>query len=215
MQSRLRTFLKNTSMTGNSNRRQSGFTLVEVLISTTIISIVMVLASNLLLLFFRSQDTSRNTLYLEAEIRQIVSRIVETSREARIDYDFYGGGAPIDQPEFLAFRTATGVQTVYWFYTGTSTTDMYVCANKPIDETCSVPADPSVSADWARMNDTQTSFLVGSFFVGPDSDPYPFSGTPTTDQTPGVVMSFQMELVGTSAESPVVQTTVTPRIYAR
>lgn len=206
-------------MIGNSNTTRkasdssAGFTLVEVLIATMIISIVMVLASNLLLLFFRSQDTSRNTLYLEAEVRQIVSRIVETARTSYIDYDFYAA-APTAQPDLLAFRTSDGLGTVYWFYSNGSQTNVFVCANKAIDEECDTSANPEIGGDWARMNDTQTDLLLGMVNITPDTAPYLTDATPS-DQAPLIIMSLQMELSSGAAQTPVIQTTITPRIYAR
>lgn len=199
-------------MTGNSN---NGFTLVEVLIATMVMSIVMLLASNLLLLFFRSQDTSRNTLFLESEVRQILSRIVETSRTSRIDYDFYPT-TPAEEPFILAFRTPEGIQTVYWFYKpdGSPTATVYVCANKPIAESCDTSVDPATTGDWAPMNDRQTALTLGSVSTLPRTAPYFTDSTPS-DQPSVITVTMQMQLLNSTAQSPVIQTTFTPRIYGR
>lgn len=201
-------------MTGNS--KQAGFTLVEVLIATMVMSVVMVLASNLLLLFFTSQDTSRDTLYLEAEVRQILSRIVETSRESLVDYSFYTA-TPSDEPTLLAFRSPEGIQTVYWFYTNlaATTADIYVCDNMPFDDSCDKTVNPSSSTEWSRMNDSQTNFVLGSFTVSPDTSPYVSSATTPTDQAPLITITAQLQLSDGSTQSSVIQTTVTPRIYDR
>jgi len=199
-------------MIGSTNTAQNGFTVVELLIATAVMSIVMVLASNLLILFFRSQDTSRDKLYLEAEVRQIFSRIAETSRQGRIDYDFYAA-EPSAEPDFLAFRDSYGSQTVYQFFGLDGFVSVYVCTTSTLNDSCDKTVDPSADAAWAQMNDESTNFPIHRFTGLPDDPPY--LRATTTDVSPVVTVVMQLELSGTSSVSPVLQTSLTPRLYAR
>jgi prepilin-type N-terminal cleavage/methylation domain-containing protein len=200
-------------MIGNTNTSPSGFTLVEVLIATAVISVVMVLASNLLLLFFQSQSESRDTLYLEAELRQILFRMVEASREGYVDYDFYST-TPDAEPEFLAIRTLAGVQTVFWFYDNGSETNVYICTDVPLDDACSNSVDPELDSSWSQMNPENTRVAYGAFRISPDDPPY-LSGGTVSDEAPFVVVRMQLLSEDSEVTSPIVQTSFTPRIYDR
>ncbi len=202
-------------MTGNSRKtRQQGMTLIEVLIAVAVISITIVLAVNIFLLFSESSSEATNQLHLQANARQMMSLVSERTREGFVDYNFYTG-PPSAEPEFLAMRDLDGIQTVFWFYNDGVDTHVYLCDDMPYDMSCdkTVP-DPSVDPLWSKMNDEDVYLTTGFFTISPDSDPY-FSGSlvPATDDAPLITVVMQLE--NDIAQSQLFQTTLTPRFYVR
>lgn len=198
-------------------RRQEGFTLVEALIATAVLSIVIVIVVGMSLQFFGTQRTTRDQLYLESVARQSYSLMTERSREAIMDYTFYDDGAPYADPsQFLAVRDDERQQTVFWFYDDGTTVELYLCDDKAIDEECDHAADPSLGGDWEAVTATDITLPVAEFSIQPTSPPYYDDSTPpASDQSPLITITMQMELVDEGTTTPVLQTSITPRLYVR
>lgn len=207
-------------MTGDIKHNIAGLTLVEVLVATAIISIVSLLIVNLFLVFQSSDTRSAITLKMEGTARQILLQIAERLREGKIDYDFYTSD-PASEPEFLAIRDNEGIQTVFWFYAPTGQTNIYVCNDKPQDETCNkAETSPgSGSSDWRQLNPGDDEFTVAHFSITPSSSPYATTdGTaPSSDDSPLITVTMQLHQSSGKAEveTDLIQTTLSPRYYDR
>lgn len=204
-------------MTGNT-KRQSGFTLIEVLISTAIISIAIVVVVQLFFIFYSSAERSYSILLMEADARRIIAHITNRARESRVDYDFYAS-VPSAEPHFLALRDGDGRQTVYWIFGAGSDFDLFFCDGKALTESCSKPASPLGDPDWAQMNADDITLLSGRFAATPDQDPlFPSTSLePSSNQAPFVRVIFQLSTGPTdnTVESPFIATTIAPRLYVR
>lgn len=200
-------------MIGNT-KHNSGFTLVEALVASALLSIVVIIVVTMSIQFFGTQRTTRDELYLEGTARQIISLMTERSREAIVDYTFYDGGAPATNPEqFLALRTVEREQTVFWFYDR----NVYICDGKAADEECDHAVDPAIfGGDWTRMNPTDISVTIGEFLIEPTSAPYYDDTTlPASDQSPLVTITMELHAYQNNVYSDILQTSITPRLYVR
>lgn len=200
-------------MIGNT-KQTAGFTLVEVLVATALLSIVIIIVVSLSLQFFGTQRTTRDELYLEGTARQILSLMTERSRESIVDYTYYDDGRPSTDPqEFLALRNMERVQTVFWFYDK----ELYICDGKAADEECDHTVNPAiVGGDWTRMNPTDVTIAVGQFLIQPSSAPYYDDTTlPATDESPLISITMELYAFQSEVRSALLQTSITPRLYVR
>lgn len=214
MVNRIRIQLKNTCMTGN-NHNQAGLTLVETLIATAVIAIVMVLVTNVILLFLKTESETGDQLLLEGVSRQVISQIVEYTREGYVDYEYYGAPPVALNQDQLAVRDLNGNQTVFWFFTDASTErHLYVCHAEYSSASCPSIGDPSVNPQWERVDPNSVDFMSASFYLRPDTAPYIGPGPTYSDTAPIVTISMQLS-GDDGATTPLIQTSVTTRIYAR
>src|SRR3989339_1627636 len=195
--------LKNDYIIGNMNKR-SGFTLIELLIATAVISIVMVAATSLLMIFFRTQRIVKDKLYMHANARYITSLIAEHMYEGMIDYDAYSQYM-YDPQHMLVIRNRAGSQTIFWF--DSTDHNMYLCKNNPPSQEC---------ANWSQLNPSDMKFTVGAFSVYPLESPYS-SGidVPLTNDSPFVTTMMQLKMNDGANETPLIQTGFTSRYYVR
>ncbi|MFH1426228.1 MAG: prepilin-type N-terminal cleavage/methylation domain-containing protein [Candidatus Kerfeldbacteria bacterium] len=203
-------------MTGNTNR-QTGFTLIEVLVSTAVIGIVVVIAVQLLLIFFEVQQETRDILYLEGNARNTLALIAERTRHGYVDYGYYAG-APKDEPEYLALRNMEDALTVFRFYDhGFGEIDLFMCDDAKYDADCPKLVDPSLHPNWDQVNDGSIRFDYGSFLIFPDDPPYLEPGVliPSVDVVPTIQIFMKMRTEETLAETPHIQTGFVTRIYVR
>lgn len=199
------------------SQQQDGFTLVEVLVATTLLSIVIVIVVSMSLQFFGTQRIARDQLYVEGTARQAYALMIERTRESLIDYTYYDDGAPASEPErFLALRTEDREQMVFWWYDDSGNQLLFLCDGKAADEECDHSVDPTVSSEWDAVLPSNVIAPVSRFSTIPTSAPYndTFS-LPVSDQSPLVTMVMQLQLLGTDTTSDVLQTAITPRLYVR
>ncbi|MFC1597908.1 type II secretion system protein J [Patescibacteria group bacterium] len=198
------------------NTEPGGFTLVEVLIAMGVVSITAVISVQLLLIFFQSQAVTRDVLYLEGNARNIVATVNERTRQGFVDFNFYAA-EPKYEPEYLAIRSETGIQTVFWLDDSSGEMNIYLCDEKGLDESCSKGVDPELDPDWSQMNPEDLDFSTAKFSITPDVPPFFEEGVlePSTDNAPLVRVNLQLEMDDTLTRTPLIQTAVTPRFYGR
>lgn len=196
--------------------RQDGFTLVEVLVAVAVLSIILMISVGLLLGFFDNQRIANDTLFVESQARQIITTVSERIREAYVDYDFYTdlGGTPSAYPELLALRDAEGIQTVFWFYSISGQTQLFICDDKTLSASCGTGTAPNLSSDWDQLNNQNVYFSNGEFEIQPDNPPY-MTSNPTTDDSPLITVVMQLQHIEKDITTEFVQTSFTPRFYAR
>lgn len=198
-------------MTGDI-KDNKGFSLIEVLVATAVISIIMVAATALLVTLFRAQREAREMLAMQTHARYVVNLITEHTHNAFIDYDFYTGGNPSAQEEFLALRTTEGIQTVFWFKKQGGQATLWLCDEKPIDQTCAANTD----TDWSQVTPNDFLLSVGQFTITPSSSPYfTTDGSAPADVSPVVTLRLKLQMQRTGNESDLIQTALTPRYYVR
>lgn len=195
----------------------TGFTLVEALIATALLSIVIVMVVGMSLQFFGTQRVARDELYLEGTARQTFALIAERSRESIVDYTFYDDGTPSSDPDqFLALRNEERDQTAFWFYDTGTEVALFMCDDKQADEECDHTADPTAGGDWAQVTPDDIELTVARFPFSPTSPPYYDDTTPpASDQSPIVTIVMQLQLLDSDTATDVLQTSLTPRLYVR
>ncbi|OGY87718.1 MAG: hypothetical protein A2233_02105 [Candidatus Kerfeldbacteria bacterium RIFOXYA2_FULL_38_24] len=202
-------------MTGVIKKELTGFTIIELLVATAVISVVMVAATTLLLMLFRGQRTAREDLYMQSQARYIFLMISDRVHNAHLDYLFYDGD-PLLQKEFLALRDQAGQQTVFWFYSHNNQIDLFLCDNKPFNDTCNHQVDPTISSDWSQINSQKLYFTVGNFLIFPSRSPYEEQNSQyLSDTAPYVTIQLKLKMPKSKNESVLMQTGLTTRYYAR
>lgn len=211
-------------MIGNSNsdevmkyrEQKKGFTLVEVLVAVAVLSIILIISVGLLMSFFNSQRIANDTLFVESQARQMITTISERIRDGYVDYNFYTGlgGTPSSYPELLAIRDSEGIQTVFWFYTVSSQTLLFICDDKTLSTSCSTGIAPISSPDWDQVNNQNVYFSEGEFEIQPDNPPY-MTSNPTTDNSPLITVIMQLQHIEKDIGTDFLQTSFTTRFYAR
>ncbi len=187
---------------------ERGLTLVETLVSTAIIAVVMILAANIIILFFETDRQATDELTLEGVGRDLLAHVVESSRTAYIDYDYYASvPLPVEESQ-LALRHLSGEQTTYWFYGSV----LYICVVGP-DASCPNGGDPSVDAEWDQLSPSAAALNGGGFLIRPSIAPYISYSAIPPDDAPFVTIRFSME--GEQVDTPILQTSFTPRLYVR
>lgn len=204
---RMTLFLIHPSMTGNINR-QTGLTLVEVLVATAIISITVVTAVGLWFRVTQSEDAVSDDLYLQGIERQVLQQIETQVRSGNIDYDYYAGTL---DPQVLALRTSAGAPLAWWFDDTATPTRLRLCSGKAITLNCNT----ATASDWEQVTPDNVSLVTGSFAVLPTSSPYATgtSSPPSSNTAPLVTTTLQLQTADTITTP--VQHTVTSRFYDR
>ena len=190
--------IKNTSF-----RNQSGFTLVEILISMAIFVTALTAVSAI---FVFASDSQQKTLAIsntQADIRFAMEVISQQIRRGSIDYasSQYGGTISSNPQDVLVLRDSSNNQV--WFRRNTS-------SGRGIVE---MSEDGST---WVDLTPPSVSVDVLKFYLSPTTDP--FINSPTTNQQPMVTVTMVSSSTETGAETLLptyIQTTIASRQYVR
>lgn len=195
------------------NTRRAGFTLVEAVVAAAVSGVLIVSVVGTFVTFQKIQNSSSQELQLQSVARQFINIVTEQLRTGYIDYDFYPG-VPSSYPTYLATRTPEGDQTVVQFYNPGSGVRAYIC-RAAFDDSCSLGTNPEIDADWSRIHTTDVYFLYGQIDVQPDQPQ--FYNTTTSDEPQLITMRIQLVTAvdASTEQTELIQTTLTPRVYAR
>lgn len=195
-------------MIGNTKHRQ-GFTLLETLTALAIFALTVVAALNLYLVFFRSQTQVKRQAVVESDARFVLQSMISALETATLDYDYYGGTAPITPTE-LALITPHQ-ETVRFRYDSTDR-EVEVCSLRSANDPCS-DAD---SSHWVALNNPAVSPVVAlNLWVAPAQNPFErVSGSALSNEQPKVTIVLYM--TDQQDGNPItLQTTFTSRVYER
>lgn len=191
-------------MTGNYKHHPNagaGFTLVEILIATGLLGTVIVVATNLLFSFFSSQSQSQNVLVLESATRQMITRIVEQTVSNLVVEEKSGAvESPVASVLFLT-NVAGGV-TKYVF----EGSNLFVCEGTV--EAC-VGLPSTNPAAFSQMNPDDFTLTHGEFLINRVYE------SNAEYAHPLITIKMKLRYEQTGVESPLLQTSFTPRVYVQ
>ena len=196
------------------NKNNKGFTLIEVLIASSIFVTVTVLVSDI---FVRINKVQRRTQGIQTTATDARFAFETMAREARlgeIDYDYYGGTVDVSGGETVLAITTTnqdkvrfGLQTGSICPTGT-TSCLAVC----LVDTCT-------TSDWQPLTPKGINVTNLLFYIHPDVSPFVAGGTGfSNNYQPRVTMLMTTENItndDVSKATFTIQTTVSTRVYKR
>jgi prepilin-type N-terminal cleavage/methylation domain-containing protein len=200
-----------------------GFTLMELLVVTSIFSTVVLMASDIFLLANRTERRVFGSARVQADARFAMEAMVREIRTGKIDYDYYKTrGTPVTMPDKeLALIGSDGYPIRFTLSSSASQ-----CANAKSSPCLLVTTvDPSVPNNPPTITETITpqdeTIQTLKFYVTPMADPSVFSpltGTYASNVQPRVtillvVKSINDKLGDQSVVS--VQTTATTRAFTR
>lgn len=214
------------------NGGRAGFTLVEMLIATSLFSVVILTSTDI---FLRVQRAQRQAAILEKTqdiTRFFLTRVAQEVRSGSIDYEYYNdpGGLKNDQytkqgngqiaSQTLALRTAEGERLLF----KTRPKGDASCAPTTPDEDvspCLIIATTAPVSQAERMNPPGYTIQKLLFVITPGSDP--FSIDPATNDfqsnaQPKVTIMLTVQSTLAGIKQPfnlTTQTTVATREYRR
>lgn len=216
------------------NGRQLGFTLVEMLVATSLFSVVILTATDI---FIRVQRAQRQTALLEKTqdvTRFFLTRVAQEIRSGSIDYDYYYSdtglkndpntqrdGAKISS-QTLALRTAEGERLLFTTRPK-GHTDFASAAPCPTDDVapCLIIATTAPATQAERMNPPGFTIQKLLFTITPGRDPFvvdPATNDFQSNAQPKVTIALTVRDTVPGIKVPfdlVTQTTVSTREYRR
>ncbi len=191
-----------------------GVTLVEALVTTAVVAVVFLVATQVLVVFFDSSSVAVTDLSADGQARQMVSLVSERTREGFVDYAYYPSLPLAPQQEQLAVRDLSGHQSVFWFFLDAApgNTSLYLCEAE-LGDTCPTAGNPSIDPEWEAVNGEDVTLVSGQFFIRPATPPYFVSPTAQSNMQPLITVS--LVVAAESGDDVLLQTSLTPRFYAR
>lgn len=182
---------------------QSGFTLVELLVSVAIFVTAVTAVSAIFTYANRSQRTTRAVTDMQSDARFSLEVMAQHIRRGSIDYSasVYGGSIASNPQDVLVLLDTAGNQV--WF-------------RRNADGSRGVVEMSEDGSTWVELTPPSVSVDVLRFYLTPVTDP--FGLNPATNQQPRVTVTMATSSTATGVETLLptyIQTTVTSRQYVR
>ncbi len=202
--------LRRTSRRPANSKFQNGFTLVEMLVAMSVFVIAATAATDLYLSASKMSRAVRSKEKLQNEARFAMETIIREIRTGTIDYDSYGGLAPV-YGNTLNLLDRDGNREIFRIASAESecTEAGFPCLLICDTSTCSALTTNKIVWDEIR------------FYISPQRDPFifdPVSGTYASGIQPHVVIGAKLRVQSVlpeEAASVSLQTAVTSRVYKR
>jgi len=208
-------------------KKQSGFTLLELLMVAAIFSIVALIAVDLFFTVAKLQKRVTAIQRVESDARFTLEAMAREARMGMVDYDYYLANA-IDlttKTDILATRDQDSNLTIYKYqkdYQRAENDIILICAISPTEaqDKCDIaPGQPNNKWEQVTPRDIRITNL--SFYITPAKDPFVFddeTGAYLSNTQPMVTLVLQSRSTSREQVSVVYtnfETTVTSRIYKR
>ena len=202
------------------NKRRAGFTLVEMLITMTVFTTMMVSLSDIYMQNFRYGQQIVARAKLQADARTALEDIARAVRVSDINYmsTIYGGtgtlpAMPVTELDLVNPKTGDTANIRL------DSTDAN-CYNDAKSLPC-LDVSTNGGANWSLLSPQGVKIDSLKFFITPNQDPFSFNqatGLYPSSNQPIVTIFVQFHGLATRASDQWVyplQTTVTPRLYIR
>lgn len=184
--------------------RQSGFTLVEILVAVAIFMLAMLIATSVFMVATMHQRQTAAGQALQSDIRYALESVVRDVKYGTIDYDFYSNGtcmtgatnycsndpnnttcptnpcivnlndATQNPVRILGVRDTDGNMTRY--RVDTTSDRLMVCTITIATDSLS-RCDDMTSTNWAAVTPDTVEMQRGEFYLFPLADPIALSGS--------------------------------------
>lgn len=218
-----------------TKKRNAGFTLVEMLVATSLFSVVILSATDI---FIRVQHAQRQAAVLEKTqsiSRFILTRMAQEIESGSIDYDYYYGTPSTPTPgdnsfskredarifsRTLALRTAEGERLLFTTRPKGQTDFDIPCVDDTVSP-CLIIATSAPTTQAERMNPPGYTIQKLLFVITPGKDPFvvdPVSNDFLANAQPKVTIMLSVRSTVAGIKTPfdlTTQTTVSTREYRR
>jgi len=223
---------KKTTICNHARLRSAGFTLVEMLVATSLFSVIILTATDI---FIRVQRAERQAAVLEKTqdiVRFFLTRISQEVQSGSIDYDYYGSSLQNDPytkkdvtqifSQTLALRTSQG-ERIQFTSPPQNTDYNSICNSTDVRVVlfpCLVIAKTYPNTQAERMNPPGFTITKLMFYITPSSDPFTVGATNDfqSNAQPKVTIMLSVRSTVPGIKAPYdlsVQTTVSTREYRR
>src|SRR3989344_4024296 len=176
--------------------RQSGFSLIEALVSATIFAIAATSITGVYLSVQRLNQAARSLTAVQQNARFVMEDISKIVRNGQIDYAVYGGTVPQPYTEALYLIDRDGT---------------HVRITRPGFNLGLIK-----NGNFTDYTGDEVQVLVFRVYIWPPTDPFATTGTPPDEQpTVTVFLDLQSHLNPRFVERAQIQTTVATRQYPR
>ncbi len=184
-------------------RNNSGFTLVELIVSMAIFVTALSAISTIFMYYNRIQRTTEAVSDVQTDARFALEVIAQRIRRSSIYYSSsqYGGSISSNPQDVLVLQDSEENQT--WFRRNTDASRGYIEMSEN-------------GSDWVNLTPPDVSVDILKFYISPTQDP--FLSNPTTNIQPKVTVVMVTSSTSANTESLMptyLQTTISSRQYLR
>lgn len=181
---------------------QSGFTIVETLVTMAIFTTALTSLANIFLFTNRSQRKTQAVQQSQTDARFALEVMAQAVRRGSLDYPYYGGTIAVNPQAVLALLDQSGNHIQFRRTVSGGNGLVQISQDNGVTWTDLTPNDVSVS--------------TLSFYLSPSTDP--FAAAPTSNTQP--LVTIAMSTINTTIEGATLrptylQTTVSSRQYLR
>jgi type II secretory pathway pseudopilin PulG len=183
---------------------------MEMLVVLAIFATISVAVTDIFLLSTKAQRRIGAAERTQGDARSALEYLVRTVRTGTIAYDLLPN--PLPSPlTSIALRNGGG--TLFQF---SLSSDAVLCGASAVP--CLLVTEGETAPVTAPLTGADVALKDLRFFLSPETDPFSFdqnTGAYATDAQPLLTISMTVSPPGKTAQQTVVQTSVTPRSYAR
>lgn len=197
-------------MTGDKEKKQNGFTLMEILVVLGVFATISVAVADLFMLSSRAERRASALQKTQADARTALGLMTTMIRKSQVAYsEMPMIPNPLGE---LAIESANGTITKF-----SKSSDPQKCGSSPAPCLLITSSDQggSVSAPFTPQGLAVEDL---KFYLTPAVDPFyydPLSGTYAANSQPTVTIALSLIPTGKSEQRIAAQTTVTARTYER
>ena len=192
------------------NQQQRGFTLMEMLVVLGIFATISVAVTDIFLLSTKAQRRVGDAERTQGDARSALEYLVRTVRTGTIAYDLLPNPLPTPLTS-IAVRNNGGMLLQF-----SLSSDPLACGSSAIP--CLLVTEGEAVSVTAPLTSNNVAVNDLRFFLSPQTDPFSFdasAGSYASDAQPILTVSMTVSPPGKTAQQIVLQTSVTPRQYAR
>ena len=190
--------LNNTLQSKCQKQDDSGFTLMEVIVSMSIFVLVVTASLSIYSATLRAGQKTTTLIRIQQEAQIIMSLLAKKIRMSRVNYSYTGYSSISNPEETLALIDL--LDDEYYF--------------KNIDSALAVainPGDPEDDEDYNMIPASNVSITDLEFYISPTSNPFLSLDTPPSSQPYVTIVITLTSIKGQANESLVIQQTIPQR----
>ena len=196
------------------DKRQRGFTLVEMMVAVTVFATASVIITDLFLSFNRTQRRAQSSQAIQNDARVLMANIVDKIRSSEIDYSVYT--PTVANPETELFLVAND-GTNYVIRRSDTVFSNTVCPSAASTPCLEISADGG--STYSPMTSERLKVIGVQFYIAPIESPTVQSGGNFTyNVQPRVTFTLGLQGVTSQAAeqgTTFIQTTVSSRVLLR
>jgi len=184
---------------------ERGFTLIEMLVSVTILAVIIVAAVGIYVYAIGSQQKSTANANLQEDGQNILAMISKDVRAMRVDYDYYTSGiaSPTSSLALIDDYDSAAVTRIVYRY-NSSTKQIERC-----EQVSGLSCDSDNKFEAMNMSNVLVQRL--DFYISPTSTPFSTGATDVTSTRVTVIMELNAQQERFGQKTIRLEQTLNPR----